>query len=198
MFKILSKVFVMAITTTLVAGVVRSANAETQWQKNHPRRTEVNARLKNQNKRINQGAKEGELNKAQAGKLHKEDSQIRQEERDMASQNGGHITKSEQKVLNQQENAVSKQINKDEAQWAKDHPRRDQVNDRLENQNKRINQEVKEGELTQGQAAKLHHEDNQILQEERDMSSQNSGHITKQEQNVLNQQENGVSKQIGQ
>ena len=28
----------------------------------------------------------------------------------MASQNGGHITKSEQNVLNQKENAVSKQI----------------------------------------------------------------------------------------
>ena len=30
----------------------------------------------------------------------------------MASQNGGHITKREQKTLNQQENAVSKQIGK--------------------------------------------------------------------------------------
>jgi hypothetical protein len=28
----------------------------------------------------------------------------------MASQNGGHITKSEQKVLNSQENGVSKEI----------------------------------------------------------------------------------------
>jgi len=30
----------------------------------------------------------------------------------MASQNGGHITKQEQKTLNQQENAVSRQIGK--------------------------------------------------------------------------------------
>jgi hypothetical protein len=30
----------------------------------------------------------------------------------MASQNGSHITKPEKKVLNQQENAVSKQIGK--------------------------------------------------------------------------------------
>ncbi len=28
----------------------------------------------------------------------------------MASQNGGHITKSQQRILNQQENAVSRQI----------------------------------------------------------------------------------------
>jgi len=72
----------------------------------------VNDRLENQNRRINQERKEGELTKAQAAKLHKDDRQIRQEERDMASQNGGHITKSEQNVLNQQENAVSKQIGK--------------------------------------------------------------------------------------
>jgi branched-chain amino acid transport system substrate-binding protein len=29
--------------------------------------------------------------------------------------------------------------------WERDHPRRDQVNDRLQNQNRRINQEVREG-----------------------------------------------------
>jgi hypothetical protein len=84
-----------------------------------------------------------------------------------------------------------------EGQWAKDHPRRAQVNERLENQNRRINQEVREGEITKGQAAQLHKEDHQIRQEERMMASQNGGHITKQEQRTLNQQENAVSRQIG-
>ncbi|MGD0279837.1 MAG: hypothetical protein ABSC11_11085 [Smithella sp.] len=87
-----------------------AAWAETQWQKDHPRRAEVNKRLKNQNRRINQGVKNGQLTKQQARQLHKEDRQIRQEERDMASQNGGHITKQEKKTLNQQENATSNQI----------------------------------------------------------------------------------------
>ena len=86
----------------------------------------------------------------------------------------------------------------DETKWDKEHPRRDQVNDRLKNQDKRIKEERKEGEITKGQAAKLHKEDHQIRQEERDMASQNGGHITKQEQKTLNQQENKVSKQIGQ
>ncbi len=84
-----------------------------------------------------------------------------------------------------------------DGQWAKNHPRREQVNDRLANQNKRIKQEVKEGEISKGQAAKLHREDRQIRQEERAMASQNGGHITKQEQRTLNQQENAVSKKIG-
>ena len=55
-----------------------------QWAKSHPRREEVNARLANH--------------------------RIRMEERAMASTNGGHITKTEQRALNQQENQVSREI----------------------------------------------------------------------------------------
>ena len=112
MWKLSSKRLSIVLVTAFVATSAGSAFAETQWQKDHPRRTEVNKRLNNQNKRINKEVKEGEITKGQAAKLHKEDHQIRQEERDMASQNGGHITKQEQRTLNQQENAVSKQIGK--------------------------------------------------------------------------------------
>jgi hypothetical protein len=93
-----------------MAALAGTASAETTWQKNHPRRTQVNHRLANQDKRIHQDVKNGTLTKAQAADLHREDHQVRQEERDMASQNGGHITKSEQKVLNSQENNISGQI----------------------------------------------------------------------------------------
>jgi hypothetical protein len=81
--------------------------------------------------------------------------------------------------------------------WEQRHPRRDQVNDRLERQNARIKAEVAEGEMSKAKAAKLHKEDRQIRQEERLMASQNGGHITKAEQKVLNQQENKISAQIG-
>jgi hypothetical protein len=112
MFKSVRKILTVTAVTLSLAGLASTALAETQWQKDHPRRTEVNKRLANQNRRINKEVKEGEITKGQAKQLHKEDHQIRQEERDMASQNGGHITKSEQRVLNQQENGVSKQIGK--------------------------------------------------------------------------------------
>lgn len=94
-----------------LAGVAGTSNAEeTNWQKAHPRRTEVNERLATQHARIRQEVREGKITHAQAHDLRKEDRQIRREERLMASQNNGHITRSEQRVLNQQENAVSKQI----------------------------------------------------------------------------------------
>ncbi|HEX9140066.1 MAG TPA: hypothetical protein VF848_09765 [Steroidobacteraceae bacterium] len=104
------KILIMTALSAAFAGLAGNAFAETNWQKNHPRRTEVNKRLANQNRRIGQEVKEGEMSKGKAAQLHHEDHQIRQEERDMASQDGGHITKSEKRVLNQQENGVSKQI----------------------------------------------------------------------------------------
>jgi hypothetical protein len=76
------------------------------------------------------------------------------------------------------------------------HPRRHEVNHRLANQDKRIDTKEADGKMSKAEAAKLHHEDHQIRHEEKDMSSQDHGHITKQEQKTLNQQENHVSNQI--
>jgi len=101
-----------AVALPLAAPAAHAQQTETQWEKTHPRRDQVNDRLQNQNRRIKTEVKEGELSKQQAAKLHKDDRQIRQEERDMATQNGGHITKQEQRTLNQQENAVSRDIGK--------------------------------------------------------------------------------------
>jgi hypothetical protein len=111
--KVTTRVVMLAVTSAFVfvtSSTVVAADAD--WKKDHPRRAEVNQRLDNQGKRINQERKEGEITQARAHQLHKEDRQIRNEERAMASQNGGHITKQQQKTLNQQENAVSRQIGK--------------------------------------------------------------------------------------
>ena len=97
----------VALATLMISG---TAFAGAAWRESHPRRAEVNTRLANQNARIRQGVRNGTLSKSQAQQLHAEDHAIRQEERGMASQNGGHITKGEQHVLNQQENGVSNQI----------------------------------------------------------------------------------------
>ena len=103
-----ARVAVAAFVLSLGAGFT-AASAET-WAQAHPRRAQVDARLANQNARINKEVKEGEITKGQARALHRQDRAVRQEERDMASQNGGHITQGEQRVLNQQENGISREI----------------------------------------------------------------------------------------
>jgi hypothetical protein len=104
-----TKASLLALAIMMV-GSVAGAVAETQWERNHPRRDQLNDRLQNQSRRINQQYREGEITRGQANQLHQEDRATRQEERTMSGVNGGHITPAEQKALNQQENAVSRQI----------------------------------------------------------------------------------------
>jgi len=106
------KTTILTLAITMLAASVTGAMAQTAWDRDHPRRDQVNDRLLNQSQRINREVREGELTKGQAQRLHAEDRAIKNEERTMAGFNHGHITGAEQKALNQQENAVSGQIGK--------------------------------------------------------------------------------------
>ena len=81
--------------------------------------------------------------------------------------------------------------------WQNNHPRRVEVNHRLGNQFGQINRDYREGKITGAQAARLHMEDRSIHGQERFASRFHDGHITRAEKRSLNQEENGVSKQIG-
>jgi hypothetical protein len=104
------KALAFVVSFAAVGGMVTTAFAETQWERNHPRRDQVNDRLANQNRRIDNEVKDGQITKQQANQLHHEDHAIRREERAMSKFDDGHITRADQKALNQQENAVSHQI----------------------------------------------------------------------------------------
>ena len=56
-----------------------------------------------------------------------------------------------------------------EGDFAKDHPRRAEVNHRLNNQSARIHNEIREGDMSPEKAERLHREDHRIRQEERYM-----------------------------
>ncbi len=81
--------------------------------------------------------------------------------------------------------------------WEMSHPRRDEINDRLHNQDRRIDHERRDGEIGRGQAREEHREDHRIRHEERRMASRDGGHITRRDQHILNRQENHVGHQIG-
>jgi len=105
-----SKIAAIIGTFGLLAGFAASAHAESAWQYQHPRRVEVNDRLASQNFRIDRDVARGTMSRSEGTYLHSEDRSIRQEERNMAAMDGGHITRAEQRVLNRQENVVSRQI----------------------------------------------------------------------------------------
>lgn len=93
----------------VLAALAAPAQAQ-DWRQNHPRRAEVNGRLNHQDRRIQQGVRNGTLNRGQARQLHQEDRSIRKEERQDAAANGGRITRQQQRQLNHQENSVNRQI----------------------------------------------------------------------------------------
>jgi hypothetical protein len=98
------------LAVVAAASFAQSPAAETPFAEKHPRRAEVNHRLVKQNQRIHHEVKEGDLTRAQAATLHRDDHAIRREEGRMTARNGGYITKQEQHTLNQQENQISAQI----------------------------------------------------------------------------------------
>lgn len=103
--KFLTAIFVLALLC-----VTSVSYAQGGRRNEHPRRTEVNQRLSHQRNRIDRKEEAGKMSVKKADKLQKEDHQVRKEEKLMASQDHGPITKQEKKTLNQQENHISKQI----------------------------------------------------------------------------------------
>jgi hypothetical protein len=108
----MKKIAIASLLAVVAAASFAQAPAPTQFDRTHPRRAEVNQRLAKQDRRIHREVKEGEMTKTRAARLHRQHRRIRREERLMASQNGGHITRQEQHTLNQQENKVSTRIAK--------------------------------------------------------------------------------------
>jgi hypothetical protein len=70
------------------------------------------------------------------------------------------------------------------------------INQRKENQQDRIAQGVKSGQLTPGETSRLEHQEAGINKEERGMRAQDNGHLTKTDRKTLHQQQNQESRRI--
>jgi hypothetical protein len=81
-------------------------------------------------------------------------------------------------------------------EFAKKHPRRNEVNQRTKNERKRINEGLKDGTLTPEQAKQLRANDRAIKKQEHAEVKANGGHITKAQKKQLNQELNANSQLI--
>jgi hypothetical protein len=82
------------------------------------------------------------------------------------------------------------------AQTVPDHPRVNEVNQRLDNQQARINQGLANGTMTGKQAAHDEAHDANIAKRESVDEAKHNGHLTKGEQRRLNRSENKNSRRI--
>jgi len=74
---------------------------------------DINQRKENQQDRIAQGAKSGQLTSGETAHLEHQESGINQEEHGMRAQDNGHLTQSDRKTLDKQQNAESRRIYRD-------------------------------------------------------------------------------------
>jgi CRISPR/Cas system-associated endoribonuclease Cas2 len=79
----------------------------------HPRLNQVNKREQNQQNRIANGVKTGQLTPGETRRLERGEQRLQNnEKKDMAKDNG-HLTKKDQRHLNREANHMSKRIYKD-------------------------------------------------------------------------------------
>ncbi len=79
----------------------------------HPRVNEINQREQNQQNRIANGVKSGQLTPGETRRLERGEQRLENnEKKDMAKDNG-HLTKRDQRQLNREANHMSKRIYKD-------------------------------------------------------------------------------------
>src|SRR5207244_4725489 len=104
------------------------------------------------------------------------ESELNQEERDMRKLDNGHLTAADRATLNQQQNKLSKNIynQKHDAQVQNTNPK-SEVGERAENQQDRIAQGVKSGQLTAGEASHLEGRDAAINKEVHNHRAANGG-----------------------
>ncbi len=157
----------------------------------------IQGRKENQQDRIGQGVQSGELTAGETANLEKKESNVNQEERDMRKLDNGHLTTADRATLNQQQNQLSNKIYQDKhnANVQNTDPK-SEVGKRAENQQDRIAQGVKSGQLTAGDTAHLESKDAAINREVHNDRAANGGKLTGAEKAQVNHQQNKVSRQI--
>jgi len=103
------------ITTLILGGALVSlaagaTQADTRWDRHHPRQDQVLDRTHRQERRITEERREGDLTAAQAHRLRADDHAIAAEDHAFSRYNGGYITPGEQAMMNRQENRVGEHV----------------------------------------------------------------------------------------
>jgi len=179
-----------------VAAMFLPAAAQTSNPSANPPAT-INQRKENQQDRIANGVASGQLTAGETSNLERKESNLNKEEKLMRSEDNGKLTGADRKVLNQQQNQLSNQIYQDKHNAAVQNTNpKSEVGKRAENQQDRIAQGIKSGQLTAGEASNLEHKEAGINREVRNDRAANGGKLTGQERAQVNRQQNRVSNQI--
>jgi hypothetical protein len=153
-------------------------------------------RKDNQQDRIAQGIDSGQLTSGETKNLETKEAGLNKEEHTMRSDDDGHLTAADRATLNNQQNHLSNQIYDDKHDAATQHNGPGEIGQREENQQDRIAQGVKSGQLTAGETARLENQQQGIHREVAADRQANGGKLTGADRRAINQSENRASRNI--
>jgi hypothetical protein len=161
-----------------------------------PAKPTIAERKENQQDRIANGVQSGQLTAGETKNLETKEAAINKETAADRAANGGKLTSSEKQQVNQQQNQMSKQIYNDKHNANTAQYGNNKVGQRRENQQDRIAQGVKSGQLTAGETAKLEKQQQGINKQVSADRKANGGKLTTGEKKQVNKEQNAASKNI--
>lgn len=153
-------------------------------------------RKDNQQDRIAQGIDSGQLTAGETKNLETKETGINQEEHTMRSDDDGHLTAADRSTLNNQQNHLSNQIYNDKHNANTAHYGNGEIGQRRQDQQDRIAQGVKSGQLTAGETARLENQQQGINREVSADKQANGGTLTGADKKAINQSQNRASRNI--
>jgi hypothetical protein len=160
-----------------------------------PTTNTVGGREENQQDRIAQGVKSGQLTAGETKNLEGREANLNREIDADRAANGGKLTTAERQQINHQQNNLSKSISADKHNAATQNYK-GEVGARQENQQDRIAQGIKSGSLSPAEAARAENRQQGINQQIRADRAANGGKLTAAERTQINRQQNAASRQI--
>jgi len=153
-----------------------------------------NTREANQDQRIANGLRSGQMTSGEAAQAERTQANIDQQVHDDRMANGGKLTEGERQQINGEQNAASHQIY--DLKHNGNTVKPNEVDNREANQQQRTAEGLRSGEMTSGEAARTNANQAAVAQQAHDERTANGGALTKQEKHQANREENKNSKQI--
>ena len=156
----------------------------------------IQQRKENQQDRIGNGVQNGWLTAGETKHLENREAALNRETRRMRAGDDGKLTAADRARINRQQNRLSKQIYDDKHNAATAKFGNGKIGQRRENQQDRIAQGIRSGQLTAGETARLEGHEQHLNREISGARQLNGGKLTPAERQAVNRQQNRLSSQI--
>jgi hypothetical protein len=153
-----------------------------------------NTREANQDQRIANGLRSGQMTSGEAARADRTQANIDQQAHNDREANGGRLTGQERQQINGEQNAASRQIYNEKHNGNTVKP--NEVDYREANQQQRTANGLRSGQMTSGEAARTNRNQARVAQQVHNERTANGGALTAGQKQQVNREENRNSRQI--